>query len=95
VKADDSSSAVFAGGGTNWLFLRDDDLNLGDSGTGGLMYLGRTIDSVQVALKAWCSGKCSSEEDRKIELCLTTNGVSCASAIREQVLGTAAIRRAI
>lgn len=41
----------------------------------------RAIDDVEVTVKAWCSGAaCSeSEAERVVELCLTTNGVSCAT----------------
>ena len=89
-KADDSAAAEFGGGNTAWLFLRDDRLDLGDRDTPTLTYLGRTINSVQVGLKAWCTGACAGD-DRKVELCLTVNGVSCASGIREQALGTSAM----
>jgi hypothetical protein len=84
---DDGASAVFSGTGSNWLFLRDDNLTLGASTAGSLLYTDRTINSVQVSLKAWCVGPCAAE-DGKVELCLTVNGVSCAGAIREQALGT-------
>jgi hypothetical protein len=84
---DDGAAAVFSGAGNNWLFLRDDNLSLSSSTTGSMLNLGRTINSAQVNLKAWCTGPCG-PEDRKVELCLTVNGVSCAGAVREQALGT-------
>jgi hypothetical protein len=90
VKEDDSTAATFSGGGTNWLLLRDDGLTLGDNGSATPTYAGRTIDYLQVNLKAWCSGPCAAE-DRKLELCVTINGVGCAGAIREQSLGTIAV----
>ncbi len=90
---DDSASAVFPGGGNNWLFLRDEKLNIGGSYYASMMYPDRTINSAQVSLKAWCTGTCATE-DRKVELCLTVNGVSCATAVREQLLGTTALTSA-
>ena len=81
IQADDNSAASFTGSGSNWLFLRDQNLAFSDA---------YPVESIVFSVKGWCSGTCRGN-DAKIQACITVNGVSCwpnnANAI-DVLLGT-------
>jgi hypothetical protein len=80
---DDGASATYSGTGRDWLVLIDPAANFGDGG----------LESLTLEVKGWCSGTCAGE-DRKVQVCLTVNGVSCwpnNSNVYEIALGTSAL----
>jgi hypothetical protein len=77
--------------GTCPLFLRADNLSINGGASytqGGATTAGASLDWITVSVKqASISGACSGD-DCKLEACLTVDGVTCASANQEAVLGT-------
>ena len=67
VLADDSNAASFTGTGSDWLFLRDQNLVFSD------VY---PVESMAFSVKGWCTGTCAGD-NAKIQACITINGVSC------------------
>jgi hypothetical protein len=82
VMADDAASATFSGTGQNWLFLES---GLTDAYLATHNNAGVALNLVWVDLNAWCSSAdcaTASAEDRSLELCLSVDGVNCATFFR-------------
>lgn len=79
VLADDGSSAVFSGAGSNKLYVRVSNLALTDGGNGPV-----GLDYLRIIVKA--SGAAANPDDRVVNACWTIDSVNCASSIVTQTL---------
>lgn len=90
----DNATATYSGSGRTPLFVRGPEVCPGIYNCGrGPRWDDpfRGVDDIQVSIKAWCSSSgCLSNAagERNVEVCVTVDGVSCATAWKTVTTGT-------